>query len=66
MHALIALTAVYVVSILEIPGYEFRRLKNFTDEELWNAFAKGGEVRWQYMDERAGAGDPFCGIAIFW
>lgn len=25
---------------MEIPGYEFRRLKNFTDEELWNAFAK--------------------------
>ena len=24
----------------EIPGYEFRRLKNFADEELWNAFAK--------------------------
>ncbi|WP_455503273.1 helicase-exonuclease AddAB subunit AddB [Blautia sp.] len=25
---------------MEIPGYEFRRLKNFADEELWNAFAK--------------------------
>ena len=24
----------------EIPGYEFRRLKNFADEELWDAFAK--------------------------
>ena len=24
----------------EIPGYEFRQLKNFTDEELWDAFAK--------------------------
>ena len=25
---------------MEIPGYEFRRLKNFTDEELWDAFVK--------------------------
>ena len=24
----------------EIPGYEFRRLKNFADEELWNAFER--------------------------
>lgn len=24
----------------EIPGYEFRQLKNFTDEELWDVFAK--------------------------
>ena len=25
---------------MEIPGYEFRRLKSFSDEELWNAFGK--------------------------
>ena len=25
---------------MDIPGYEFRRLKNFTDEELWDAFVK--------------------------
>ena len=25
---------------MKIPGYEFRRLKSFTDEELWNAFEK--------------------------
>ncbi|MDC7289497.1 helicase-exonuclease AddAB subunit AddB [Blautia schinkii] len=24
----------------KLPGYEFRRLKSFSDEELWNAFAK--------------------------
>lgn len=27
----------------KLPGYEFRRLKTFSDEELWNAFA--GEVQ---------------------
>ena len=25
---------------MEIPGYEFRRLKSFSDEELWSAFGK--------------------------
>ena len=25
---------------MKIPGYEFRRLKSFTDEEIWNAFEK--------------------------
>ena len=24
----------------KIPGYEFRRLKQFADEEIWKAFAK--------------------------
>ena len=27
----------------KIPGYEFRRLKQFADEEIWKAFAKEGE-----------------------
>ena len=27
-------------AVLKIPGYEFRRLKQFADEEIWKAFAK--------------------------
>lgn len=27
----------------KLPGYEFRRLKNFSDEELWKAFEGEGE-----------------------
>lgn len=27
----------------KLPGYEFRRLKNFRDEELWDAFTKEGK-----------------------
>lgn len=34
------LTAAYAGFDMDIPGYEFRRLKNFTDEELWDAFVK--------------------------
>ena len=30
-----------------IPGYEHRRLKNFTDEELWKAFTIEGGGQWQ-------------------
>ncbi|MBQ7370374.1 MAG: PD-(D/E)XK nuclease family protein, partial [Blautia sp.] len=34
----------------KIPGFEHRRLKNFNDEELWQAFLEGGETHGSDMD----------------
>ena len=33
----------------KIPGYEFRRLKQFSDEEIWREIARqtGGEKEWE-------------------
>ena len=31
----------------KIPGYEFRRLKQFADDEIWKAFAKEVDDEWE-------------------
>ena len=31
----------------KIPGYEFRRLKQFADDEIWKAFEKEVDDEWE-------------------
>ena len=31
----------------KLPGYEFRRLKQFADDEIWKAFEKEVDDEWE-------------------